>query len=134
MTVDFFQPREMQPERDHNFKSKKSSVDIIKNKRSCIVDRGGVMSFEMGLMKGNRLTLAVEYWKGSTGSKTFDIFVDGKLLATENITNKKPCEFIDILYQLPDDICMTKDKVVITFKPHEGHRAEPVFGVITIIQ
>ncbi|WP_321321591.1 beta-L-arabinofuranosidase domain-containing protein [Labilibaculum sp.] len=134
MTVDFFQPGEMQPERDHNFQSEKSSVDVIKNKRSRVVDRGGVMSFEMGLMKGNRLALAVEYWGGNTGAKTFDILIDGKLLATENIADKKPGEFIDILYQLPDDICMTKDKVMVTFKPHEGHRAGPVFGVRTVKQ
>lgn len=134
MTIDFFQPGEMQPERDHNFQSENSSIDILKNKKARIVDRGGVMSFEMGLMKGNRVALAVEYWGGSTGAKTFDILADGKLLATENIADKKPGEFINILYQLPDEISMTENKVVITFKPHEGHRAGPVFAVRTIKQ
>ena len=134
MTIDFFQPGEMQPERNHNFQSENSTVDIFKNKRSRIVHRGGVMSFEMGLIKGNRAALAVEYWGGSTGAKTFDVFADGQLFATENITDKKQGEFIDILYQLPDEISMNKDKVVISFKPHEGHRAGPVFGVRTVKQ
>jgi hypothetical protein len=54
-------------------------------------------------------------------------------LATENISNIKPGEFIDILYELPDEIAMNKSKVTITFKPHDGHRAGPVFGVRTIL-
>ena len=132
MTIDFFQPGEMQPERNHNFKSEKGTVEVLKNRKARSVERGGNMSFDMKLMKGNRVALVVEYWGGYTGSKTFDILVDGDLLATENISNKKPGEFIDILYELPDEIAMIKGRVTITFKPHDGHRAGPVFGVRTI--
>ena len=132
MTIDFFQPGEMQPERNHNFKSEKGNVVELKNRKGRSVERGGSMSFDMKLMKGNLVALVVEYWGGYTGSKTFDILVDGDLLATENISNKKPGEFIDILYELPNEIAMIKGKVTITFKPHDGHRAGPVFGVRTI--
>ncbi len=132
MTIDFFQPGEMQPERNHNFKSEKGNVVELKNRKGRSVERGGNMSFDMKLAKGNRVALVVEYWGGYTGSKTFDILVDGDLLATENISNKKPGEFIDIIYELPDEIAMIKGKVTITFKPHDGHRAGPVFGVRTI--
>ena len=132
MTIDFFQPGEMQPERNHNFKSEKGTVEVLKNRKGRSVERGGNMSFDMKLMKGNRVALVVEYWGGYTGSKTFDILVDGDLLATENISNKKPGEFIDIIYELPDEIAMIKGRVTITFKPHDGHRAGPVFGVRTI--
>lgn len=133
MTIDFFQPGEMQPERNHNFKSEKGNVVVLKNRKGRSVERGGNMSFDMELMKGNRVALVVEYWGGYTGSKTFDILVDGDLLATENISNKKPGEFIDIIYELPDEIAMIKGEVTITFKPHDGHRAGPVFGARTII-
>lgn len=54
-------------------------------------------------------------------------------MATENISDKAPGEFIDVEYKLPNDICMPKDKVEIVIAPHSGHRAGPIFGVRTVI-
>jgi hypothetical protein len=131
-TIDFFQPGEMQPERNHNFKSKKSTVELLKNRKARSVERGGIMSFEMELKRGNKAALVVEYWGGYTGSKTFDILIDKEYLATQNITQMKPGKFVYVQYDLPDKVFMNKNKITVTFYPHEGHRAGPVFGVRTI--
>ena len=77
-------------------------------------------------------TLWVEYWGGYTGSKTFDILIDGQYLTTENISEKKPGYFIEAEYPIPKKLTTGKDKITVTFNPHEGHRAGPVFGVRTI--
>lgn len=131
-TIDFFQPGEMQPERDHNFKSEKTWVGENKNRKFREVDRGGWFSCEMDVAPGNPASLAVEYWGGYTGSKTFDILVEDEKIATENISDKKPGEFVDIVYEIPETLLSEKEKITVKFVPHTGHRAGPVFGVRTI--
>ena len=76
--------------------------------------------------------LAAEYVGGYTGSKTFGILVEDQKIATENISNKKPGEFIDVEYNIPEDLLTGKEKITVRFVPHPGHRAGPVFGVRTI--
>jgi hypothetical protein len=78
------------------------------------------------------MALAVEYWGGFPGSRTFDILVDEQVIATENISNIKDGHFIHITYDIPEKITYGKRKVTVTFKAHEGHRAGPVFGVRTV--
>jgi hypothetical protein len=34
--------------------------------------------------------LSVEYWGGFNGSKTFDIMIEGKVIATENVSAIQP--------------------------------------------
>jgi uncharacterized protein len=131
-TIDFFQPGEMQPERDHAFTGSQTWVGENKNRKFREVDRGGWFSCEMKIRKNQPATLVVEYWGGYTGSKTFDILVDDQCIATENISNKKPGEFIDIAYTIPETLLAGKEKITVKFVPHPGHRAGPVFGIRTL--
>ncbi len=131
-TIDLFRIGEMQPERDHNFKEKVTWVEEYRSKKARTADRGGWFSFEMEVGSEESVSLSVEYWGGYTGSKTFDILVEGQKIATENITNKAPGKFIDVSYQIPMELMSRKKKVEVQFVPHEGHRAGPVFTVRTI--
>lgn len=131
-TIDFFQPGEMQPEREHNFKDSKTWTGENKNRKFREVDRGGWFSCEMKVDKNEPIDLVVEYWGGYTGSKTFDILVDDTKIATENISNKQPGEFIDVVYDIPKILVSGQNKITVKFVPHEGHRVEPVFGVRTV--
>jgi DUF1680 family protein len=131
-TIDFFQPGEMQPERNHRFKDFKTWTGENKNRKFREVDRGGWFTCEMKINQHKPTKLVVEYWGGYTGSKIFDILVDDTKIATENITNKKPGEFINISYEIPAELILGKSKITVKFLPHEGHRAGPVFGVRTV--
>jgi hypothetical protein len=131
-TIDIFRLGEMQPERDHNFKDEKSWVGEYKSKKYREVDRGGKASFGMKLDGNTRAALVFEYWGGFAGSHTFDIWVEGMKVATENITNKAPGKFINVAYQLPDSLIAGKKQIEIALIPHEGHRAGPVFTVRTV--
>jgi uncharacterized protein len=132
LTIDFFQPGEMQPERDHNLKSNKSWVNEFKRRKSREADRGGWFSCEMKINHNQPFKLGVEYWGGFPGSKTFDIFVDNVLIATENISNAKPGEFFTKIYSIPDNVRIKGTKLTVKFIPKEGHRAGPVFGIRTL--
>jgi DUF1680 family protein len=133
-TIDFFQPGEMQPERDHNFQMDKGWIEYLRDRKGRTADRGGVFSFEMKVSANVPNTLWVEYWGGYTGSKTFDILIDGQYIATENISEKKPGCFIEAEYPIPEKLTTGKNYIRVAFNPHEGHRAGPVFGVRTIKQ
>jgi len=130
-TIDFVQPGEMQPERDHNFKGEKTTPGRFRE-RANRESRSGWFSFDMKIEQDIPVALAVEYWGGFPGAKTFDIFVNDRVIATENISNKQDGQFINIEYDIPEDLTSGRSKVTVKFQAHEGNRAGPVFGVRTI--
>lgn len=127
-TLDFFQPGETQPESAHNFTGERIRVVDFRHRKGRVADRGGWFSFEMQVDPTNEMALVIHYWGGFTGSKTFDILIDGEIVATENISGKKDGQFIDIQYDLPPELLASKDKITVRFQPHVGHRAGPFFG------
>ena len=131
--IDFVQPGEMQPERDHNFKGENTSAGSFKE-RANRESRGGWFSFDLKINPERANALVIDYWGGFPGSKTFDILVNNKLIATENITNKKDGQFISIEYDIPDEISKGRFKVTVKLQAHPGNRAGPVFGLRTIVK
>jgi DUF1680 family protein len=130
-TIDFVQPGEMQPERDHNFKGERTSPGGFKE-RANRESRGGWFSYNMKTNAIVPVALAVEYWGGFPGAKTFDILVNEKIIATENISGKKDGQFITVQYDIPEDISKGKSKVTVKFQAQPGNMAGPVFGIRTI--
>lgn len=132
-TVDFIQAGEMQPERDHNFKGEKTEPYDFKE-RAYRESRGGWFSYDMKVLPDQAMVLVVDYWGGFPGSKTFDILVNDKVIATENISNKKDGQFISPEYAIPAELTKGKRKITVTFRAHPKNTAGPVFGVRTIKQ
>ena len=133
LTYDAFQPGEMQPERDHRFTGEKLNImENFKNRKARGAERGGWLEFEMKVIPEKPMALVFEYWGGFTGSKTFDILVNDQKIATENISGKKDGAFIDVQYDIPDDLTANKNHILVRLMPHEGHRAGPFFYVRTI--
>jgi len=132
MTIDFFQLGEMQPERNHNFKDEKTWVNEFKHRKYREADWGGWFAFEMEVYAGQPMELVCEYWGGFPGAKTFDIYVNGKKLATENLANAKPGAFFYKYYELPDKLTVNGKKIKVKVVPQNGHRAGPIFSVRTM--
>jgi uncharacterized protein len=129
--IDFVQPGEMQPERNHSFKGEKTSPGSYKE-RASRESRSGWFSYDLKIIPDVPVAIAVDYWGGFPGAKTFDILVNNKLLATENISGKKDGSFLTIIYDIPVEITGGKQKITVKFQAHEGNMAGPVFGVRTI--
>jgi hypothetical protein len=124
----------MQQERDHNFKGERIRVVDFKHKKARVADRGGWLSYELKVDPDKAMFLVVNYWGGFTGSKTFDILVEGIKIATENISGKKDGEFINVQYKIPAELTSNKNSITVKFLPHAGHRAGPFFGARTIMR
>ena len=129
--IDFVQPGEMQPERNHNFKGEKSSAGSFKE-RTNRDSRGGWFSFDLKTITHAPVALVVDYWGGFPGAKTFDILVNNKIIATENISNKKDGQFISVQYDIPEECLKNRSKITVRFQAQPGNMAGPVFGVRTI--
>lgn len=133
-TIDFFQPGDSLSEIKHNLKGERIRAMDFRHKRARVADRGGWLSFELKPKLDKAMALVINYWGGFTGSKTFDILVNGKRIATENISGLKDGEFIDIQYDIKPEYVLNKDKLLITLKPHDGHRAGPIFGARLVVK
>jgi DUF1680 family protein len=133
-TVDFFQPGDTLQEQDHAFKGERIRVMDFRHKKARVADRGGWFSFELNVGSEKAMALVIHYWGGFTGSKTFDILVDGKKIATENISGKKDGQFVDIQYDISSELIKDKNKIIVRFEPQQGHRAGPIFGARTVIK
>ena len=129
--IDFVQPGEMQPERNHNFKGEKTGPGAFKE-RTYREARGGWFSFDLKVKPDVPIALVVEYWGGFPGAKTFDILANDKIIATENISNKKDGQFFYGNYDIPSEITKGRSKINVTFRAHQGNTAGPVFGIRTI--
>jgi uncharacterized protein len=129
-TIDFVIPGQMQPERDHSFRGDKTTPGSFKD-RANRESRGGWFSFVMKVKGDIPNALAVEYWGGFPGAKTFDILVNDKLIVTENISNKKDGQFITVQYDIPQEITKGKTTVTVKFLAHQNNMAGPVFGIKT---
>lgn len=129
--IDFVQPGEMQPERNHNFKGEKTGPGAFKE-RTYREARGGWFSFDLKVKPDDPIALVVEYWGGFPGAKTFDILASDKIIATENISNKKDGQFFYGNYDIPSEITKGRSKINVTFRAHQGNTAGPVFGIRTI--
>jgi len=129
--IDFVQPGEMQPERNHNFKGEKTSMGSFKE-RANRESRSGWFSFDLKVKPDLANALVVDYWGGFPGAKTFDILVNNKIIATENISGKMEGQFISIQYDIPQELSKGKAKVTVKFQAHASNMAGPVFGIRTI--
>jgi hypothetical protein len=78
------------------------------------------------------MALVVTYWGSDTGSRVFDIVVDGKVIATQRLRRDKPERFFDVTYPIPLELTKGKTKVTVRFQAHPDAIAGGVFGVRTV--
>ncbi len=88
---------------------------------------GGWFSYDLAVQPDGINTLSCDYWGSDTG-RDFDVIVDGKKIATESLSNKKPGELLEVKYPLPQELTAGKQKVTVRFEAHPGSTAGGVFG------
>ena len=129
-TVDAIAPGEQQPEADHLMKSEKSTKGNSHGRSWRDARDGGYFCYVLSTEGKSGLTLRTTYWGNENGNREFDILIDGKTLATENLTGKwKKQTFIDVEYPIPADMLKGKKEVTLTFRPKPGNTAGGVFYI-----
>lgn len=120
-TIDKIAPGEQQPEADHNIQSLNSYTGNYMNEfwRDARGDNGtpGFISYNMATKGLSKLSLMVRYWGNESGSRSFKIMIDGKLLITENVVGKwKVNNFVNVEYPIPDSLVAGKTVVNVKFE------------------
>ena len=134
MTVDFAQPGEMQPERDHNMRGERTEAGENQGRKWRHARDGGWVSFDLKVLPGEAVSLVCTYWGGETGPRTFDILVDGVRVATQSLQQNRPGQFFDVTYPLPEELTRGKDKITLRFQARPGNTAGGLYGLRVVRQ
>jgi DUF1680 family protein len=134
-TVGYFQPGEMQPERDYNYQGE----DMQPNRAQGRAGRVGTgwFSLDMPVDAKAKLALSVTYHTGDSRRRTpseFTISIDGEKLADVEVEPSSPPKFVDVEYAIPAELIGDKAKVTVQFDAKEERQIGPVFGVRMIRQ
>ena len=132
-TIDSVQPGDRTSEQNHNFQGEMTGSGRFRERSNRQAERGGWFSYDLKISSSDNNLLLVEYWGGFPGTKTFDILVDGEIIATENIANKKDGSFVLEEYSIPLFLKEEKNRITVKFRGHTGHRAGPVFDIRTTL-
>jgi hypothetical protein len=127
-TVDFFQPGEMQPERDHKLLGEKTSAGRAMGRAWRHAVDGGWFSFAMKVDPNRTQDLICTFWGGDSGGREFDVLVNGATIVTQKLDNKRPGQFYDEVYALPAYLTQGKTGIVIKLQAHPGKTAGGLFG------
>lgn len=116
-TIDKVAPGEQQPEADHSISSSNSYTGNYQNEFWRDARNGGYISYKMYCGKKTDLSLMARYWGNETGSRSFNIMIDGTTIATENIVGKwSKNEFVNVEYAIPNSLVSGKDSVTVKFQ------------------
>ncbi len=133
-TIDNFRIGEMQPERDHN---------LTAGERSYVSDALGVngrearkesyFSFEIKVLPkegtGNSLLLT---YIGDDKDRKFDIIVNGRKIATEELNGGSTGKFYNKSYLLPGELIEHAEKIIVRIEANYGKTAGRVFNARTV--
>ncbi len=133
-TVDFVQPGEMQPERDHAFEGERSGHGEHRGLRWRDAHRGGRFSFLMKSPGANVADLVCTYWGDDSGDRTFDVLIDDVVVAVQTLDRNAPGRFFEVAYPIPEDVARVKDRLRVTFRAHAAKTAGGVFGVRVLLR
>ncbi|HYD91096.1 MAG TPA: DUF6805 domain-containing protein, partial [Flavobacterium sp.] len=90
---------------------------------------GGHFSFTMKVEPGFSYNLVNTYWGMDNRGRTFEIFVDGEKIATEDLNKFKESRFYDISHRIPTKLTEGKKRITVMMKGVKGNQTGPVYGV-----
>ncbi len=128
-TVDNLRVGEMQPERDHDFSGENLETGESHTRKFRAANDGGFVQFTMKIDPDAKNTLIATYWGMDNRGRQFDITVDGKIIASEDVNKYKESRFYEIPYELPRELTTGKHSVTVRFQAKKGNQAGPIYGV-----
>ncbi len=128
-TVDFVQPGEMQPERDHNMQGERTGAGRHRDRPWRHAMGGGWFSFDMKVTPERPVILRATYWGDENIQRNFDVLVDDKKIATQKLLHNEPGKFFDVEYEVPVELTRDKKKVTVKLQAHPGGMAGGLFGL-----
>ena len=130
-SVDVMHLGEMQPERDHKLTSEISYPVSYRGLNGRDARMGGFFEFDMKVRPG--AVLQATYW-GDERKREFEIQIDGRTFARQELNQDQPGKFFDVTYPIPAELIEGKSTVRVRFLPVARNTAGPVFGVRMLME
>ncbi len=111
-TLDAVAIGEQQPEVDHGFTGDGVETGIHEGRRW---RHGRTFQYTLNARGEKEVDLAVTYWGGDNG-RTFDIFANDTLLATQELKAEKPGQFFEKRYPIPAEVLAAAKDARVTVK------------------
>jgi len=92
----------------------------------------GWWSWDLKVLPDTPMALLCLYWGSDVPPRTFDILVDGQVIATQSLDRNKPGDFLSIEYPIPEALTRGKERITVRFQAHEGNTAGGVFECATL--
>ena len=120
----------MQPERDFNYQSPGDAWVVRMMGQPGRWGRSW-FSFDLPVEPDRPMALVVTYCSDhhSRGRAIFDILVNGRKVADQEVTRSSPARFYDVEYAIDASLVEDKDKVTVRFQATEGNVVAAIFGV-----
>jgi len=129
-TIDFVEPGEQQPEKDHAMLTSNSNSGVLLDQFWRDAKNGGYFSYNLKTNDETDLSLIVRYFGYEWGSRIFDIYIDDQKLVSENNTGRwYESKFLDIEYKIPNSMIEGKENIRLKFQAEPGSTAGAVYSI-----
>ena len=116
-TIDFVEPGEQQPEKDHAMLTSNSNSGVLLDQFWRDARNGGYFSYNLKTNDETDLSLIVRYFGYEWGSRIFDIYIDDQKLVSENNTGRwYESKFLDVEYKIPNSMIEDKENIRLKFQ------------------
>jgi hypothetical protein len=134
-TIDFVEPGEQQPEKDHAMLTSNSNSGVLLDQFWRDARNGGYFSYNLKTNDETDLSLIVRYFGYEWGSRIFDIYIDDQKLVSENNTGRwYQSKFQDVVYKIPNSMIEDKDHIRLKFQAMPGSTAGAVYSIRLVKQ
>jgi uncharacterized protein len=93
---------------------------------------GGWFSYTLKVLPDTPMTLLCTYWGSDVGSRTFDVLVEGRKIATQKLNRNRPGKFFDVEYKVPRELIRGRETVTVRFEARPGKMAGGVFDCVML--
>lgn len=129
-TIDVIKTGEQQPESDHKMEHRNTHTGTLQDVTWREARDGGYIEYTLKAGDLKDMSLMVQYWGNEPKDKTFDIFIDGQLFASESLSAKwSQNKFINQEYKIPESMYRSKEKITVRFQPQKGCDTGKIFYV-----
>ncbi len=92
----------------------------------------GAFGYTLAVLPNAAADLACTYWGSDSGSRVFNVLVNGTVIATQTLTNDDPGQFFTVPYAIPAALTAGKTNVTVLFQAQAGEMAGGLFGLETV--
>jgi len=115
-------------ESEHGMKTMFSTHGTYMNNPVRDALNGGFVSYVMKVDPVQPMTLRCKYWGNDNAARRFDILVNDKVIATQQLEFNDPGHYFSVEYDIPQTLTRGKTEVTVVFQAYPRKKAGGIYG------